>query len=301
MKDLDQNSSEEINFQEIFDVIWNAKIKIFVITTVFAIFSVFYALSIPNQYKSSALLIPAKQEGVTVSNSLGQIGDLASLAGVNLGNDQNDEAKIAEEIMKSWAFIDAFIEDNNLAVEIMAAEGWDKESNKLLLNDDIYDSKSKKWISKPTSWELFQSFSDKVEVKSNKSSVLMVSVEYYSPQIAKKWLDLYISAINKHMQSRQIKKVNRNIKYLEKQAQDTSITKMQDIFYGIIGEQIKNKMLAEASPEYVFVPISPSMLPEEKSQPMRSRICITITLLGGILSILFFLGLNYFRKYKVKE
>ena len=297
MSELNQNNSEEIDFQEIFDAIWNAKIKIAILTSIFAIFSVFYALSIPNQYKSFALLIPAQQEGGTVSNSLGQIGDLASLAGVNLGNDKNNEAKIAEEIMKSWAFIESFIEDNNLAVEIMAAEGWDKESNKLLLNNDIYDSQNKKWISKPTSWKLFQSFSDRVEVKSDKSSVLMVSVEYYSPQIAKRWLDLYISAINKHMQSRQIEKVNRNVKYLEKQAQETSISKMQDIFYGIIGEQIKNKMLAEASPEYVFVPISPSMLPEEKSQPIRSRISITITLLGSILSVLFFIGLNYFRKY----
>ena len=297
MSELNQNNSEEIDFQEIFDAIWNAKIRIAILTSIFAIFSVFYALSIPNQYKSSALLIPAQQEGGTVSNSLGQIGDLASLAGVNLGNDKNNEAKIAEEIMKSWAFIESFIEENNLAVEIMAAEGWDKESNKLLLNNDIYDAQNKKWISKPTSWKLFQSFSDRVEVKSDKSSVLMVSVEYYSPQIAKKWLDLYISAINKHMQSREIKKVNRNIEYLEEQVLDTSISKMRDIFYGIIGEQIKNKMLAEASPEYVFIPISPSMISEEKSKPMRSRICITITLLGGILSVLFFLGLYYFRKY----
>ena len=94
MSELNQNNSGEIDFQEIFDAIWNAKIRIAILTSIFAIFSVFYALSIPNQYKSSALLIPAQQEGGTVSNSLGQIGDLASLAGVNLGNDKNNEAKI---------------------------------------------------------------------------------------------------------------------------------------------------------------------------------------------------------------
>ena len=37
-----------------------------------------------------------------------------------------------------------------------------------------------------------------------KSGLISVSIEYYSPQIAKQWLDLYISAINKHMQERQV-------------------------------------------------------------------------------------------------
>ena len=45
-------------------------------------------------------------------------------------------------------------------------------------------------------------------------------------------------------------------------------------FYTIIEEQTKNKMVAEASPDYAFVAVSPSMLPEEKSEPNRILICI---------------------------
>ena len=303
MKDMDQKELDEIDLQEIFEVIWTAKIKIFVITAIFAIFSIFYALSIPNQYKATSILIPTKQEGGGVSSALGQFGGLASLAGVSIGADNTSEAKVAEEIMKSWGFIESFIEDNNLAVEIIAANGWDRRTNTLSIDEDVYDIISSKWVDKePTSWNLFQSYQDKLTISSDKSSgLLSVSMEYYSPEIAKKWLDLYIEAINKHMQKRQIEKVNRNIQYLEEQIGKTSIGEMREVFYEIIGEQIKSKMLAEASPEYVFVAISPSMKPEEKSQPKRSTICITITLAGTFLSLLYVLGMHYFRKYSEKS
>ena len=84
---------------------------------------------------------------------------------------------------------------------------------------------------------------------------------------AKQWLDMYVAAINSHMQERQVKRVTNNINYLQAQIEQSSIAKMRDVFYNIIEEQMKNKMLAEASPDYVFVTVSPSMVPEVKSQP----------------------------------
>ena len=71
---------------------------------------------------------------------------------------------------------------------------------------------------------------------------------------------------------------------------------MQEVFYTIIEEQLKSKMLAEASPNYVFTEVSPSMVPEEKSQPKRALICILGVLLGGMLSVLLVLVLHYARK-----
>ena len=55
-------------------------------------------------------------------------------------------------------------------------------------------------------------------------------------------------------------------------------------------------MLAEATPEYVFVTVSPSMVPAIKSQPKRALICILGTLLGGMLSVLLVLVMHYARK-----
>ena len=297
---------DEIDLRELFGVLWGNKIKIIGITAVFAVVSVIYALSVPNQYKASALLAPAQQQSGGLSGALGQLGGLASLAGVSIGGGESSEAQVAQEIMKSWSFIEGFIADNDLAVEVYAAEGWSRESNQLKFDNDVYAVKTKTWLIEndnigrlgpPTSWQLFEKFSEMLVVSEDKKSGLIsISIEYYSPQIAKQWLDLYISSINKHMQARQVVKVSNNIEYLEAQIEKTSITEMQEVFYTIIEEQIKSQMLAEASPDYAFVAVSPSMVPEEKSQPKRALICILGTLLGGVLSVLTVLVLHFARK-----
>ena len=80
-----------------------------------------------------------------------------------------------------------------------------------LLEDD-----EKEELRPPTSWELFERFSEMLSISQDKQSGLVsVSIEYYSPQMAKEWLDLYIAAINEYMQERQVAKVSNNISYLE--------------------------------------------------------------------------------------
>ena len=85
--------------------------------------SVIYALSAPDQYIATALLAPAKSDGGGLSGALGQMGGLASLAGISLGGGESGEAQIAQEIMKSWSYIEGFIADNdNIAVELAAVQ-----------------------------------------------------------------------------------------------------------------------------------------------------------------------------------
>ena len=68
---------------------------------------------------------------------------------------------------------------------------------------------------------------------------------------------------------------------------------MQEVFYTIIEEQIKTKMLAEVSPDYVFVTVSPATVPAEKSTPKRASICILGTILGGIFALFVTLANHY--------
>ena len=76
---------DEIDLRELFSVLWRGKKVIIAITAVFAVGSVLVALLIPNQYKASALLAPAQSDGGGLSSALGQLGGLASLAGVSIG------------------------------------------------------------------------------------------------------------------------------------------------------------------------------------------------------------------------
>tara|TARA_B100001769_G_C22094474_1_gene590386 strand:+ start:673 stop:1605 length:933 start_codon:yes stop_codon:yes gene_type:complete len=301
----DNQYDDEINLRELFSVLWAGRLQIIAITAVFAFASVIYALSVPNQYKAVTVLAPAQSDNSDLKGTLSQMSGLASLAGVSVDT-RSSEVKTAQEIMQSWSFIEGFIAENNIALEVYAAEEWSRGSNELQFDDSLYDTETKTWLIKndntgelgpPTSWTLFESFSEILAVSADKKTGLVtVSIEYYSPQIAKQWLDMYVAAINAHMQQRQMAKVTNNINYLEAQINKTSIAQMREIFYNIIEEQTKNKMLAEASPDYVFVTVSPSMVPEVKSQPTRYIICILGTLLGGMLSVLLVLVMHYAKK-----
>ena len=294
-----QPYDDEIDLRELFSVVWAGKILIVAITAVFALVSVGYALSLANQYKASAVVSPAQSGGSSLGAMAGQLGGLASLAGINIGSGESNETQEAMEIMQSWGFMEAFIQTHDLQVPIYAAIGWDKGSNSLKLNSDLYDATLKHWLIEddesgenraPSSWELYEEFRERVAVSQDKKSGLInISVEYYSPQIAKQWVDLFIITINDYMRARKLEQVNRNIEYLTAQIDKTAIADMREVFYQLVEEQTKSKMLAEASPEYAFVTVSRAMVPEQKSQPKRALVCILGTLLGGMLSVLWVL------------
>jgi uncharacterized protein involved in exopolysaccharide biosynthesis len=293
---------DEIDLKELFNVLWAAKKLILGITGVFAFVSVIYALSLPNQFKASALLAPAQQQSGGLSGALGDLGGLAALAGVNIGGGDGGEAQIAQEIIRSWGFLAKFVEENDLAVEVFAADGWSKEKNQLSIDNDLYDIEENLWVrnppsgktATPTSWELYKKFLEMVSISADKKTGLIsLSVEYFSPYMAQQWVEQLVLSINQHMQQRKLQMVNTNIEYLEAQILKTPIAGMREVFYTIIEEQVKSKMLAEASPEYVFVTVSPAMVPEQKSQPKRALICILGVLLGGMLSVAFVLIRHY--------
>jgi len=291
-----QPYDDEIDLRELFSVLWAGKILIVAITAVFALVSVGYALSLANQYKASAVVSPAQSGGSSLGAMAGQLGGLASLAGINIGSGESNETQEAMEIMQSWGFMEAFIQTHDLQVPIYAVIGWDKGSNSLKLNSELYDATSERWLIEdnesgenraPSSWELYEKFRDRVAVSQDKKSGLInISVEYYSPQIAKQWVDLFIITINDYMRARKLEQVNRNIEYLTAQIDKTAIADMREVFYQLVEEQTKSKMLAEASPEYAFVTVSRAMVPEEESQPKRALVCILGALLGGMLSVL---------------
>jgi len=296
---------DEIDLRELFAVIWAGKSWIVGITAVFALVSVIYALSLANEYKASVVVAPANSGGSSLGAMAGQLGGLASLAGINLGSGESNETLEAMEIAQSWGFIEEFINNNDLSVPVYAGLGWGKTENQLEIDDDLYDVDNRLWLLEddlgelrsPSSWELFEVFKSRLSVSQDKTSGLItVAIEYFSPFLAKQWVELFVTSINDHMRARKLQQVNNNIEYLTAQVDKTAIAEMREVFYQLIEEQTKSKMLAEASPEYAFITVSKAMVPEEKSKPKRALICILGTLLGGMLSVLLVLVRHYGRQ-----
>ena len=297
-------ADDEVDIRELWNAVWLGKWTIVATTFVFALLSVFFALSLPNIYKSEALLAPAgENSGGGLAGLAGQFGGLASLAGVNLGGGGREKTTLAIEVLKSRDFISRFIQKHDLLIPLMAAEGWDRDRGELIIDPDIYDINSKVWVREvdsyrsvqPTMQEAYEKFVEKFSVSQDKqTNFVLLSFEFFSPSLTKAWIDLLVQEINLEIKLRDVAEAETSILYLTEQLEKTSIADMQSVFYELIEEQSKTVMFAEVREEYVFKTIDPAVMPEEKDSPPRALICIAATLLGGFVGVLFVLGLYFF-------
>ena len=301
------DDSDEIDLREFWYAIWSGKWLIAAVTSVFATVSVLFALSLPNEYRSTALLAPASSGGASsLSKLAGQFGGLASLAGISLGGGgTDDKAAIAMKIIKTWGFLEKFIEDNEIKPEVYAAKGWNRSTNQLIFDPKIYDTENKKWVmdfgtkEDPSSWELYEKISNRISISQDKANGLItLTVEYYSPKLAKEWTDKLVKAINAHLREKDKLESQKSIDYLKQQINETSVTDMQSVFYKLIEEQTKTLMLAEVSDEYVFKTLSEAKIAEKSSKPKRAMVCALGTFIGGVLSVVFVFIRYFFSKSK---
>ena len=79
---------DEIDLRQLFEAIWKGKIFIILMTTIVAISSIFYALSLTNYFTSEAVLVSRDSQ---TSSPISQFSDIASLAGLGAISGQGNE------------------------------------------------------------------------------------------------------------------------------------------------------------------------------------------------------------------
>lgn len=291
--------SDEIDLAELVKTLWRGKSLIGGTTLIGATLAIIVTLQMPNIYRAQVLLAPSEsQKGGGLAALAAQVGGLASLAGVSLGDSKADKTDIAIEVAKSRQFVTQFIRRHHLEPYVMAATRWDKPSNTVMLDASIYNPQQQKWVREvkegqslaPSDWELFQAFDGIVGInKDKKSGLVTITVDYLSPHIAKQWTDWIVRDLGDVMKEKDKSDARRNIEYLKKQLDKTNIADMQSVFYQLIEEQTKTLMLTEVQQEYVFKTLDPAVVAEDKHRPKRAMITIISTMLAFILGSLFVL------------
>ncbi|GGE57803.1 LPS biosynthesis protein [Streptosporangium jomthongense] len=299
-------ADDEIELRELFATLWRGKWIIILFTIVFAAAGLFYALSKPNIYQASVLLAPVQDEGGAGGIS-GQLGGLASLAGINLGGGSTNQTIMAKEVLQSRAFLTDFIHRHNLMVPLMAAEAWDIKRAKWVINREVYNPKQKEWLKddegeslKPTDWDMIKKFKEEhLSISSNnETSMVTVNIKNMSPPAARDWAKNLVHDINEHMRQQDVKKAEARIAYLEGKLSETNIAGMQQVFYQLIENETRTVMLANAQDEYVFKTVDPAVVPQEKSEPKRAFIVVVAAMLGGMLGMCTLFVIAFIRSEK---
>jgi uncharacterized protein involved in exopolysaccharide biosynthesis len=286
----------EIGFSDLIRVLWAFKWMIVGISLAAAVIAAIVALMLPDIYRAEALLAPNDQEGSGGLSALAsQYGGLASLAGINLSGGQPDKTGLGLEILKSRKFISEFVERHDLLVPLIAAKGWDPETGDLIIDSDDYDPVSNEWIRDvrppkktiPSMQEAYEAFEKVMSLSQDKNSrFVTLAISYYSPDIARQWVDWLVEDINSTIMQKDVSEAEQAIEFLNKQIESTALADLRSVFFGLIEEQTKTVMLAKVSDEYLLKTLDPAIAPEKRSKPNRILIVILGTILGFMISVI---------------
>ena len=293
----------ELDLRDIFSVLLSKKIFILLVTLLFSLIGIGYSLSIPNTYKSTAVL-SSTSGGDTLSSMSNQYSGIASIAGISLPTSGRVD-KVAEsiELLKSYNFFESFIQDYDYFKQIVAVKDWDSSSNSLIYDDKIFDEGLMKWVSenpfaiqgKPSNQSAYRKFSKNLSItRSEKTNFVMISFEHHSPFYAKEIVEKIILQLNNSQRNEDILIAKKSISFLNNELKNTEYIGMQDLVSVLIQKQLETIMLANVEEEYLFNILSKPIAPETKYSPQRAIICIIFFTIGFVLSCMYVL-INSFR------
>lgn len=292
---------DEIDFGEIFSIILKGKYVIFSISTLAAVFSVLFALWLPNVYTSSTLLAVANEKS-SMSNKLSSYSSLAGLAGINISRDSNTSLEAIERI-KSFDFFSKHFLPYIKLENLLAVDRWNEDDDLISYNSALFDNSTKKWIRKinptiPSKQQAYKTYKEILTIsEDNKTFFVTISIKHKSPNVAKNWVEIIVKNINDIMREEENKITTNSINFLTEKLATTNLKETKDAISQLIESQMQSLMIAAASESYVYKTLNAPIAPERKTSPSRALICIIGTILGGIFGVLLAFYLH-FRKLK---
>lgn len=289
------NSSTPPELSEIISSLWSFKIYIIALCFLAAIISTIVAINTPNTYRSETLLAPTENLQGQSNEISSQLGGLASLAGLGNLDSKGFKTDVAQAKILTKDFLYSFIDKHDLLLSILAIESWDKKSKQVTYDDSVYDVETKSFIlpeEMSLRWLAYKALSENLIISTERGGFINISYEHPSPTVAQYVVENIIKDINELMKNFDIEQADKSIKYLNEKLVQTNIADMRSVFYRLIEEQMKNKMLTEIKSEYIFTTLDPALVPEEKAGPRRVLIIVVSVILAGIFGC--FLGLIRF-------
>lgn len=274
------NDSDTIDVIALWRLLWGNRFLLAAIACVFGIAAVAYALVATPIYRAEAVVTPVTNGGLNdaASSLAGRFGGLASLAGIDLGKGRTGQE--AQAVLESRRLAEEYIRRNGLV-------------------DELIPSGSEQ----STVWYAVKKFRETVATvtKDDLDGTTTVAIDWKDPVVAAKWANGLVALANELLRTKAITDANRNIAYLNKQIEATSVVEMQRVLYGLLQNEMQTLMLANARADYAFTVVDPAAVPEARSKPKRKLIVATGVAIGLVLGALFVFGRDTVRRYRARE
>lgn len=202
-------------------------------------------------YRSTTILVPA----TTAQNSgggvgaLGQLGGIASLAGINL----NSKGSVTEEalaVLRSREFTESFIADENLMPKLFRKK---------------WDAATRSWKGEPpTPEKAYKYFNDRIRSidQDKKTGLVTLQIDWRDRNEAAAWANELVDRLNTEMRERAIREADASLGFLNNELQSANELVTREAVGHLMESQIKQRMIADVTKEYVFRVVDRAMAPD---------------------------------------
>ncbi len=239
--------------------------------------AVLIAFTLTPKYRAEVVISPAESPS-GLGQLGGQLGDLASLAGINIGSGGNRKSEEALEYLRSRVFTAGFINRHGL-LPVLFSKNWDMQRGQWRDKDHV-----------PTISEGVRKFSDKVReiAEDRRTGIITVAIVWSDPKVAADWANLLITDADAELRARAIAEQTRSINYLEKEAQTTPDLDIRSTVYKVMESELKNAMLARTRDAYAFKIIDPAMVRDlrDRDSPNRPLVVLLGLFVGAIVGVI---------------
>jgi uncharacterized protein involved in exopolysaccharide biosynthesis len=181
-------------------------------------------------------------------------------------------------VLKSNALARQYLRKNDL-LPVLYANQWNATKQRWE-SRDARDT--------PTLWRANRYFHRKIlsVTTDTKTGLVTLTINWKNPNLAATWANGLVSMANQYLRDRALAETNRNITYLNAQANKTDVVQLKRAIYALLQEQINKAMLAKGTKEYAFKVLDPAVAPQKPSYPRPLLWVILSFVAGQILTLL---------------
>jgi len=294
---MNKQENLDISFFDLVQFLFEKRKNLILVFMMLSLMAVVYALMLPNFYQSSALLEVREQNessGV-LGNLPSQMGNLASIAGINLNQAGGPKKNLIIETILSREFLSELLKFDGVRQNLTAVKSI--RNGVMIYDQNLYIGELGKWQDDafPSDLEVYRDFYRlNLSINSDsKTGFIFIGYEHLSPTFSQEFVTLIINQINNKMRNRVLSETSRSIDFLSNSLASTIDVEIRRLLANLLESEISKRMLADIHEDYSLIVIDKPFVPEKKSSPARAILCILIVSFGMLAYITFLLFYNF--------
>ncbi len=294
-----QNPNDEIDLRELFISLWRGKYLIIVCLFVSIVLASFYLRSAERKYSVSYVMMPVASE--SSRPNFGQLGGLASLAGVSLPSSSSSDFTTFKFLLKSEVIADRLLSDETLIREIFASE-WDNNSGTYKKPPDgtlsPYKRSIKTLLTGQSSTEYAPPNSQRIASwlkgafslsEDHDTGFLTISSETAIPELMVSVIKRTTEETDRLLKQRYVTSAEQTVRFYQDKLQKARSQEHREALAKLIAQEDQKLMLASRGSEFVAEAVTEPTVSLFPTSPKNSLVLALSVVLGGFFGAAFVL------------